>query len=67
MSDILNTTKGPIESTKLERRDLWHDDETHIAHRVEYWLDGEMVRSDVAVYMKKGLAMEAAQAILNGG
>jgi len=50
---IVNTTKGEMDDSLLERRSGTVDDENELTTWVEYWLDGELVHRSAHVTLKK--------------
>lgn len=52
---MIDTTKGPIDETLLERKDGVLDNDNEHTTWVEYWLEGECVHRSVHVALKKGL------------
>lgn len=61
MSQV-HTTKGLIARDRLEVRDVTHEDDNSRAIATEWYLDGEMVRRDVAVSILRGQAIVGEQA-----
>lgn len=49
----------------LEKRTGFHEDESHTADWVEYWLDGELVHRSAHVHLKHGLGSLSAQGQFN--
>ena len=60
---LVQTTKGEMDSTLLERRDGSIDNEDEFTTWVEYWHEGELVHRSAHVILKKSpsLFAEAAQ------
>lgn len=52
---MIDTTKGPIDETLLERRDGVLDNDHEHTTWVEYWLEGACVHRSVHVALKQGL------------
>ena len=50
---IVNTTKGEMDDSLLEKREGSLDNDTETTSWVEYWLDGELVHRSVHVTLKK--------------
>jgi hypothetical protein len=50
---LVNTTKGEMDASLLERRDGTVDNDDELTTWVEYWLDGELVHRSVHVTLKK--------------
>ena len=59
---LVNTTKGEMDETLLEKKEGFVDNDDEYTTWVEYWLDGELVHRSVHVQLKKsvGLKVEAA-------
>lgn len=59
---IVNTTKGEMDDSLLEKREGSLDNDNESTTWVEYWLDGELVHRSVHVALKKNVssAVEAA-------
>ena len=51
--ELIQTTKGLLDATTLEKREGVEDTEHDTTRWVEYWLDGELVHRSVAVHLKK--------------
>ncbi len=58
----VHTTKGLIDRDRLEERDIVTDQENARAIATEWYLDGEIVRRDVAVSILAGQALAGEQA-----
>ena len=52
---IVNTTKGEMDDSLLERREGSLDNDTETTSWVEYWLNGEMVHRSVHMALKRGV------------
>lgn len=50
---LVNTTKGEMDDSLLEKREGVVDDENEYTTWVEYWLDGELVHRSAHVTLKK--------------
>jgi hypothetical protein len=61
MSQV-HTTKGLIARDRLEVKDVVSEDENSRAVATEWFLDGEMVRRDVAVSILCGQSLAGDQA-----
>ena len=59
---IVNTTKGEMDDSLLEKREGSLDNDNESTTWVEYWLDGELVHRSVHISLKKNVssAVEAA-------
>ena len=52
---IVNTTKGEMDDSLLEKREGSIDTDTETTSWIEYWLDGEMVHRSVNMALKRGV------------
>ena len=52
---IVNTTKGEMDDSLLEKREGSIENDTETTSWVEYWLDGEMVHRSVNMALKRGV------------
>jgi hypothetical protein len=52
---IVNTTKGEMDDSLLEKREGSLENDTETTSWVEYWLDGEMVHRSVNMALKRGV------------
>lgn len=52
---IVNTTKGEMDDSLLEKREGSLDNDTETTSWVEYWLDGELVHRSVHMALKRGV------------
>ena len=52
---IVNTTKGEMDDSLLEKREGSIDTDTETTSWVEYWLAGEMVHRSVHMALKRGV------------
>ena len=52
---IVNTTKGEMDDSLLEKREGSLDNDTETTSWIEYWLDGEMVHRSVNMALKRGV------------
>lgn len=59
---LVHTTKGLIERDRLEVKDITTEGDNDRAIATEWFLDGELVRRDVAVSMLSGVAVFGEQA-----
>jgi len=50
--NLINTTKGDMDESLLEKRDGSIENENETTHWTEYWLDGELVHRSVHVTLK---------------
>jgi hypothetical protein len=59
---LVNTTKGEMDDSLLERKDGVFEDDNELTTWVEYWLDGELVHRSVHVTLKKMPTFVGAEA-----
>jgi hypothetical protein len=52
---IVNTTKGEMDDSLLEKREGSVESDTETTSWVEYWLAGEMVHRSVHMALKRGV------------
>jgi hypothetical protein len=52
---IVNTTKGEMDDSLLEKREGSLENDTETTSWVEYWLDGELVHRSVNMALKRGV------------
>ena len=52
---IVNTTKGEMDDSLLEKREGSLENDTETTSWVEYWLAGEMVHRSVNMALKRGV------------
>jgi hypothetical protein len=52
---IVNTTKGEMDDSLLEKREGSIDTDTETTSWVEYWLAGELVHRSVHMALKRGV------------
>lgn len=50
---LVNTTKGEMDDSLLEKREGVDENDNERAEWVEYWLDGELVHRSVHMILKK--------------
>lgn len=60
MEPLVYTTKGNLSISTLEYFHAWEDEPGYIKFIQGYKLDGEVVKQEAHVYLKKGIEMEAA-------
>jgi len=63
---LVNTTKGVLDDSLLERQDSVTDDADKTVQIIEYYLDNEMVHRSVHVTTKKSLTQLMKEGELNG-
>ncbi len=56
---LISTIKGDIDESLLLKTEGGHDNDTETVKWVQYELDGEVVRRDVDMVLKKGLSLFA--------
>jgi hypothetical protein len=59
---IVNTTKGEMDDSLLEKREGTVDNEQELTKWVEYWLEGELVHRSVHVHLKKNVFADGVAA-----
>lgn len=59
---LVNTTKGEMDESLLEKREGSVDNDIEFTNWVEYWLDGELVHRSVHVSLKTSPALFAEAA-----
>lgn len=52
---IVNTTKGEMDDSLLEKREGSLENDTETTSWIEYWLDGEMVHRSVHMALKRSV------------
>jgi hypothetical protein len=50
---LVNTTKGEMDTSLLEKKEGVVDNENETAKWIEYWLNGELVHRSVDLTLKK--------------
>jgi hypothetical protein len=50
---LVNTTKGEMDDSLLEKREGTIDNDNETTRWVEYWLDGELVHRSVDMVLKR--------------
>jgi hypothetical protein len=59
---LVNTTKGEMDDSLLERKDGVFEDDNELTTWVEYWLAGELVHRSAHVTLKKVPSFVGAEA-----
>ena len=59
---LVNTTKGEMDETLLEKKEGFVDNDDEYTTWVEYWLNGELVHRSVHVQLKKSVGLTATSA-----
>ena len=57
---MIETTKGQMDESLLEKREGQSDTDTETTEWVEYWLDGELVHRSVHVKLKHAAVADGA-------
>jgi len=57
---MINTTKGPLPESALEKREGVFEDDNERTAWVEYWQGEELVHRSVHVHLKKALFADGA-------
>jgi hypothetical protein len=61
---LVNTTKGQMDETLLEKKEGFVDNDNEYTTWVEYWLDDELVHRSAHVQLKKPVTLSAEAASL---
>ena len=56
---LVNTTKGEMDVSLLEKREGSIDTDNETTNWVEYWLEGELVHRSVHMTLKRAVIAEA--------
>lgn len=56
---LVNTTKGEMDASLLEKREGTIDNDNETTSWVEYWLEGELVHRSVHMTLKRNVTGEA--------
>jgi len=56
---LVNTTKGEMDTSLLEKREGSIDTDNETTNWVEYWLEGELVHRSVHMTLKRNVTGEA--------
>jgi len=62
---LVNTTKGEMDASLLEKREGSIDTDSETTNWVEYWLEGELVHRSVHMTLKRNVTGEAVAQPLN--
>ena len=57
---LVNTTKGEMDESLLEKREGQLDSDTETTEWLEYWLEGELVHRSVHVKLKHAALADGA-------
>jgi hypothetical protein len=58
---MINTTKGLMDESLLEKKEGVIDTDTEETSWVEYWLNGEIVHRSVSIKLKQSLSSQLFQ------
>lgn len=61
---FVNTTKGAMDESLLEKREGTIDNDNEHTTWVEYWLNGELVHRSAHVMLKKNVVAEGVAAMI---
>ena len=61
---LVNTTKGEMEESLLEKKTGFVDNDNEYTTWVEYWLDEELVHRSVHVHLKQNVLADGIAAML---
>lgn len=61
---MIETTKGPMDESLLEKREGGFENDNESTTWVEYWLAGELVHRSATVNLKQGLSALMEQGAL---
>jgi len=56
MTPLIYTTKGNVPCAELRLEPVWEDTPDYVKVNVQHFMGDELVRNDVYVYDKKGIA-----------
>ena len=59
---LVNTTKGEMDDSLLEKKEGFVDNDDEYTTWVEYWLNGELVHRSVHVQLKKSVVLSGSTA-----
>jgi hypothetical protein len=59
---FVNTTKGEMDDSLLEKKEGFVNNDDEYTTWVEYWLDGELVHRSVHVQLKKSVVLSGSTA-----
>jgi hypothetical protein len=62
---LVNTTKGEMDDSLLEKKEGFVDNDNEYTTWVEYWLDGELVHRSAHVALKQSVTLAAEAASFN--
>jgi hypothetical protein len=61
---LVNTTKGEMDDSLLEKQEGELDNENELTRWTEYWLDGELVHRSVHVELKRNVFADGVAAMI---
>ena len=61
---LINTTKGEMDDSLLEKKEGLVDNDNERTSWVEYWLEGELVHRSVHVHLKKNVLADGVAAMI---
>jgi hypothetical protein len=61
---LVNTTKGEMDITLLEKKEGSVDNDHEVTSWVEYWHEGELVHRSVNVHIKKNILASGVAAAI---
>jgi len=59
---LVNTTKGEMDESLLEKKEGFVDNDNEYTQWVEYWLNGELVHRSVHVHLKQHILADGVAA-----
>jgi hypothetical protein len=59
---LVNTTKGEMDDSLLEKREGTVDNDNETTSWIEYWLDGDLVHRSAHVRLKKTVTLTSSVA-----
>ena len=62
---LVNTTKGEMDDSLLEKKEGFVDNDNEYTTWVEYWLNGELVHRSAHVALKQSVTLAAEAASFN--
>ena len=60
---LVNTTKGAMDESLLEKKEGMLEDDNEITRWVEYWHEGELVHRSVHVHLKTNVFADGVAAM----
>jgi len=62
---LVNTTKGEMDDSLLEKKEGFIDNDNEHTTWIEYWLEGDLVHRSAHVKLKKTITLSAEAASFN--